>query len=121
MIHEIVNPDKYSGVPIPSLPGFTSLIKGFRRGEMTVLTGPVSCLSTTCIAQQHNNSLTILAPAKLPQTDGLRQDDIPRPSELGPRRAGHLCPMGELRNQEYSIDAKAIATVHEGRASSRTC
>ena len=27
---------------IPSLPGFTSLIKGFRRGEMTVLTGPVS-------------------------------------------------------------------------------
>ena len=25
---------------IPSLPGFTSLIKGFRRGEMTVLTGP---------------------------------------------------------------------------------
>jgi len=26
--------------PIASLPGFTSLIKGFRRGEMTVLTGP---------------------------------------------------------------------------------
>jgi twinkle protein len=25
---------------MPSLPGFTSLIKGFRRGEMTVLTGP---------------------------------------------------------------------------------
>ena len=40
VIHEIVNPEKYRGAAIPSLPGFTSLIKGFRRGEMTVLTGP---------------------------------------------------------------------------------
>lgn len=40
VIHEIANPDKYVGVPVPSLPTFTSIIKGFRRGEVTVLTGP---------------------------------------------------------------------------------
>ena len=40
VLHEIIHPERYRGSPIPSLPGFTSLIKGFRRGEMTVLTGP---------------------------------------------------------------------------------
>ena len=39
VLHEIVNPEKYRGAPMTSLPGFTSLIKGFRRGELTVLTG----------------------------------------------------------------------------------
>ncbi|EJK47953.1 hypothetical protein THAOC_33293 [Thalassiosira oceanica] len=39
VLHEIVHPDKYRGTPMTSLPGFTSLIKGFRRGELTVLTG----------------------------------------------------------------------------------
>jgi hypothetical protein len=51
VIHEITNPDKYRGVPIPSLPGFTSLIKGFRRGEMTVLTGPTGSGKTTFLGQ----------------------------------------------------------------------
>jgi twinkle protein len=40
VLHELLEPDKYSGVPIPSLPKFTQLVKGFRRGELTVLTGP---------------------------------------------------------------------------------
>jgi len=39
VLHEMLNPEKYTGVPVPSLPGFTDIIKGFRRGEMTVLTG----------------------------------------------------------------------------------
>jgi twinkle protein len=39
VLHEMLNPERYAGVPIPSLPGFTDIIKGFRRGEMTVLTG----------------------------------------------------------------------------------
>jgi len=51
VIHEITNPDKYRGVPVPSLPGFTSLIKGFRRGEMTVLTGPTGSGKTTFLGQ----------------------------------------------------------------------
>jgi len=51
VIHEIVNPEKYRGAPIPSLPGFTSLIKGFRRGEMTVLTGPTGSGKTTFLGQ----------------------------------------------------------------------
>ena len=40
VLHEIINPDKYAGVGVSSLPAFTSIIKGFRRGEMTLLTGP---------------------------------------------------------------------------------
>ena len=51
VLHEIVHPEKYRGAPIPSLPGFTSLIKGFRRGEMTVLTGPTGSGKTTFLGQ----------------------------------------------------------------------
>jgi hypothetical protein len=40
VLHEIMYPDKYVGVPISSLPGLTNIMKGLRRGEMTVLTGP---------------------------------------------------------------------------------
>jgi twinkle protein len=40
VIHEILHPDEYKGVPMPSLPLLTNLIKGYRRGELTILTGP---------------------------------------------------------------------------------
>lgn len=40
VLHEILYPDKYVGVPLPSFPKVTSIIKGLRRGELTVLTGP---------------------------------------------------------------------------------
>jgi DNA primase (bacterial type) len=40
VLHEMLNPNEYAGVPVPSLPKFTEIIKGFRRGELTVLTGP---------------------------------------------------------------------------------
>ncbi len=40
VLHEMLNPERYAGVPVSSLPAFTDIIKGFRRGEMTVLTGP---------------------------------------------------------------------------------
>ena len=43
VLKELLEPDLYSGTAIPSLPQFTQLIKGFRRGEMTVLTGPTGC------------------------------------------------------------------------------
>jgi twinkle protein len=54
VLHEILNPGKYVGVPIPSLPKLTELMKGFRRGEMTVLTGPTGnyprlCFDAKCI------------------------------------------------------------------------
>lgn len=51
VIHEILNPDKYTGVPMPSLPTLTKLVKGFRRGEMTVLTGPTGAGKTTFLGQ----------------------------------------------------------------------
>ena len=40
VIHEILHPDEYKGMPMPSLPGLTKIIKGYRRGELTILTGP---------------------------------------------------------------------------------
>jgi twinkle protein len=51
VLHEMMHPDKYTGVPVPSLPGFTKLIKGFRRGELTVLTGPTGSGKTTFLGQ----------------------------------------------------------------------
>mmetsp|Transcript_12380 Transcript_12380/g.29403 ORF Transcript_12380/g.29403 Transcript_12380/m.29403 type:complete len:296 (+) Transcript_12380:1-888(+) len=48
---ELLEPELYSGTAIPSLPKFTQLIKGFRRGEMTVLTGPTGCGKTTFLGQ----------------------------------------------------------------------
>jgi twinkle protein len=40
VLHEILHPEKYVGTPVPSLPGFTKLIQGVRKGELTVITGP---------------------------------------------------------------------------------
>eukprot|EP00559_Dactyliosolen_fragilissimus_P009407 CAMPEP_0184859432 /NCGR_PEP_ID=MMETSP0580-20130426/4436_1 /TAXON_ID=1118495 /ORGANISM="Dactyliosolen fragilissimus" /LENGTH=740 /DNA_ID=CAMNT_0027356063 /DNA_START=844 /DNA_END=3066 /DNA_ORIENTATION=+ len=51
VLHEITNPDNYVGVPVKSLPGLTQLVKGFRRGEMTVLTGPTGSGKTTLLGQ----------------------------------------------------------------------
>ena len=39
VLHEICHPNEYAGRPFASLPQFTNIIKGFRRGEMTVITG----------------------------------------------------------------------------------
>ena len=51
VLHEIINPDKYTGVGVSSLPLFTSIIKGFRRGEMTLITGPTGSGKTTFLGQ----------------------------------------------------------------------
>jgi twinkle protein len=48
VLHELLQPELYSGVPIPSLPLFTKTIKGFRRGELTVLTGPTGSGKVRC-------------------------------------------------------------------------
>lgn len=39
VLHEICNPHEYSGAAISSLPTLTNILKGVRRGELTVLTG----------------------------------------------------------------------------------
>jgi len=51
VLHEMLNPNEYAGVPVPSLPRFTEIIKGFRRGELTVLTGPTGSGKTTFLGQ----------------------------------------------------------------------
>jgi hypothetical protein len=40
VLQEFLEPEKFTGTPVTSLPGFTKLIKGYRNGELTVLTGP---------------------------------------------------------------------------------
>jgi twinkle protein len=39
VLHEIRHPVEYNGTPLRSLPTFTKAIKGFRKGEMSVITG----------------------------------------------------------------------------------
>lgn len=51
VLDEMLNPDQYAGVPIPSLPELTKILKGFRRGEVTVLTGPTGAGKTTFLGQ----------------------------------------------------------------------
>jgi len=51
VLDEIMNPEKNAGVPVKTLPEFTKLIKGFRRGEVTVLTGPTGSGKTTFLGQ----------------------------------------------------------------------
>ena len=61
VLKELLEPDLYSGTAIPSLPKFNQLIKGFRRGEMTVLTGPTGCGKVSSMLQSvRNESLSIL-------------------------------------------------------------
>jgi len=51
VLHEILNPEQYVGVRSFSLPALSKIIKGFRRGEMTVLTGPTGSGKTTLLGQ----------------------------------------------------------------------
>ncbi len=57
VLKELLEPDLYSGTAIPSLPKFTSMIKGFRRGEMTVLTGPTGCGKVS--GRRHNFDVAV--------------------------------------------------------------
>jgi hypothetical protein len=58
VLHEMLNPQEYAGVPVPSLPKFTEIIKGFRRGELTVLTGPTGSgeymAGRPCVQEEYN-------------------------------------------------------------------
>ena len=51
VLHEILYPDKYVGRPLPSLPAFTGIVKGLRRGELWVVTGPTGSGKTTMLTQ----------------------------------------------------------------------
>ena len=51
VLHEICHPQEYAGVPVTSLPNFTNIIKGFRRGELTIITGPTGSGKTTFLGQ----------------------------------------------------------------------
>eukprot|EP00743_Colponemidia_sp_Colp-15_P007121 GILK01007682.1.p1 GENE.GILK01007682.1~~GILK01007682.1.p1 ORF type:complete len:818 (-),score=127.08 GILK01007682.1:134-2587(-) len=49
--HEIVNSKQAAGVPSATLPSLTKLLKGHRKGELTILTGPTGSGKTTLLSQ----------------------------------------------------------------------
>mmetsp|Transcript_68417 Transcript_68417/g.190188 ORF Transcript_68417/g.190188 Transcript_68417/m.190188 type:complete len:358 (-) Transcript_68417:362-1435(-) len=51
VLHEIRHPDEYNGTPIHTLPELTKVIKGFRKGEMALVTGPTGVGKTTLLSQ----------------------------------------------------------------------
>eukprot|EP00752_Nemacystus_decipiens_P012825 g11358.t1 len=51
VIHELQNPLEYSGTVLTSFPQFTKIVKGLRRGELTVITGPTGSGKTTILSQ----------------------------------------------------------------------
>eukprot|EP00903_Cladosiphon_okamuranus_P009922 g9419.t1 len=51
VIHELQNPLEYSGTALKSFPRFTKIVKGLRRGELTVITGPTGSGKTTILSQ----------------------------------------------------------------------
>jgi len=51
VIEEMMNPNKYKGIGSESFPGLTNIVKGFRKGEMTIVTGPTGSGKTTFLSQ----------------------------------------------------------------------
>ncbi|KDO18497.1 hypothetical protein SPRG_16173 [Saprolegnia parasitica CBS 223.65] len=51
VLEELLNPLRASGVQSRTLPALNSYMKGFRNGEVTVLTGPTGCGKTTLLSQ----------------------------------------------------------------------
>lgn len=51
VLHEIQHPNEYDGTPIKTLPQLTKVIKGVRKGELTLVTGPTGAGKTTLLSQ----------------------------------------------------------------------
>jgi len=51
VLNEILNPTQVAGVPSQSLPTLTKILKGHRRGELTILTGPTGIGKTSVLSQ----------------------------------------------------------------------
>jgi len=51
ILHELLHPDQICGVKCQSLPQLDKIVKGHRRGELTIVTGPTGCGKTTLLSQ----------------------------------------------------------------------
>ena len=107
VLHEILHPEKYVGTPVTSLPGFTKIIQGLRKGELTVITGPTGsgeysgclCCVSSCLVSiriRASAALEVLSHLSYSNAGSInrRQDHLSRPNVSGPGRAGHQCPLG---------------------------
>ena len=100
VLQEMLHPEKFTGVPVPSLPGFTKLVKGFRRGEMTVLTGPTGSGKVSLKVEDASSHFDRPQP-HFSQTmlwflSVLYIDDVFGSNFLGPFGARNQCFMGKF-------------------------
>eukprot|EP00968_Pinguiococcus_pyrenoidosus_P029096 scaffold8310_cov325-Pinguiococcus_pyrenoidosus.AAC.1 len=51
VVSALLDPDAFKGAEVKSLPRFSKLLKGFRKGELTVFTGPTGAGKTTLLTQ----------------------------------------------------------------------
>mmetsp|Transcript_54479 Transcript_54479/g.108145 ORF Transcript_54479/g.108145 Transcript_54479/m.108145 type:complete len:767 (+) Transcript_54479:17-2317(+) len=51
VLHEIRHPNEYCGTPVLTLPLFTKVLKGFRKGEMSLITGSTGSGKTSFLSQ----------------------------------------------------------------------
>ena len=51
VLRELINPDATAGQPFTSVPGLTKILRGHRRGELTIFTGPSGYGKTTWLSQ----------------------------------------------------------------------
>ncbi|XP_075230387.1 mitochondrial DNA helicase [Lycorma delicatula] len=51
VLSELQNIDKVQGIKWQRFPGLNNLVKGFRRGELTIFTGPTGCGKTTFLSE----------------------------------------------------------------------
>jgi len=51
VLHEISNPGEFNGTKLLKMPLFTEAIKGLRKGELSVVTGPTGSGKTTLLSQ----------------------------------------------------------------------
>lgn len=49
--YDLIHKDEISGIQCDTLPIINKTIKGLRRGELTILTGPTGCGKTTLLSQ----------------------------------------------------------------------
>jgi twinkle protein len=73
VLHEILHPEQYVGLPLPSLPTFTKIVRGLRRGELWIVTGTHKCCSLHLPPEAQFQRLTFFSIGRQGPPDRERQ------------------------------------------------